>query len=353
VSSADAVHAVSLILTHDSGTYYLKRPQDFAPSEYADVLQLSAAGDWLGLFRKSRVLIKPERSAPSLTPPFNLDVNAWDLYAPGTAYFVPVNEYTFMYINGLLEFLNETMRLFVVDERKRFRPAGLASFAGRRGHLDDSSASGRTLTIERLEQILQSVVLVEQGMVLQNLGLTAHAMGIGGFPNFAGHEFAWFEALGFRRQTMGMLEYLGADPATRLLGGLLGKNQPVHFPVGLEADGRSLLAAYCPPNYPSMEAAVHAVVERKWGASGLFGAQPPSNAWRDTQAVARAGARPSERTIAAVVAYCEYLFRTYGRFPVYPAPFKTNVGFQCGHLDLGFYAAHYRSEVIPQHFHER
>lgn len=350
VSSADAVHAVAVFLTGDEGTYYLKRPQDFTTAEYREILELSASQNVLELFRKSRVLVKPGRAAPPLTPPFNLDVNQWDLYAPGTSYFVPVNDYTYMYINGLLEFLNDTMRIFVVDERKNFRPAGLAPFAGKRGHLDDSTAAGKTITVERLEQILQSVVLVEQGMILQNLGLAAHALGIGGFPNFAGHEFAWFEALGFRRREMGTLDYLGANAATRLFGSLMGKNPPIQFPIGLELAGRPVLRPYCPPHYSSMEAAVHAVVERKWGADGLFENGASASAWRDAKPIAAAGKRPSARTIAATVSYCEYLWRTYGRFPVYPAPYKTSVGFQCGHLDLAFYDRYYRSGVITDDF---
>lgn len=354
VSSADAVHSVAVFVTNDAGTHYLKRPQDFRPEEYAEILQLSAAEDLVALFRKSRVQIKPERAAPPLAPPFNLDVNQWDLYAPGTTYFVPVNDYTFMYINGLLEFLNETMRIFVVDERKGFRPAGLAGFAGKRGHLDDTTAAGKTITIERLEQILQSVVLVEQGMVLQNLGLAAHALGLGGFPNFAGHEFAWFEALGFRCQQRGMLDYLGAPLITRIGAKLMGKNVPVAFPVGLEVDGRPVLQAYCPPYFASMADAVHAVIERKWGAGGMFDAAGVrASAWREPAAIAKAGARPSERTIAATISYCEYLHRTYGRFPVYPAPYKTGVGFQCGRLDLGFYDKYYRRDVITEEFQPR
>lgn len=350
VSSADAVHAVSVFVTNDEGTYYLKRPQDFSSDEYAEAVRLSANRDLVGLFRKSRVLLKAGRTAPPVAPPYNLDVNRWDLYAPGTTYFVPVNDYTYMYINGLLEFLNETMRIFVVDERRGFRPAGLAAFAGKRGHLDDTVSAGKTITIERLEQILQGVVIVEQGMMLQNLGLTAHAMGLGGFPNYAGHEFAWFDALDFRRQTMGTLDYLGATRATKLFGSLLGKNPPVHFPVGLEVDGRPLLRAYCPPYFPTMEEAVHAVVERKWGRQGLFGEGAKASAWLDPQAIAKAGARPSEQTIAATVAYCEYLFRTYGRFPAYAPPYKTNVGFQCGHLDREFYDKFYGRHALPEHW---
>ena len=35
-----------------------------------------------------------------------------------------------------------------------------------------------------------------------------------------------------------------------------------------------------------------------------------------------------------------------GRFPAYPAPFRTSVGFQAAHLDLGFYEKFYRPEAL-------
>ena len=117
-------------------------------------------------------------------------------------------------------------------------------------------------------------------------------------------------------------------------------------------NGQMILKPYCPPHYTNMEAAVYSVIERKWGKEGLFGTGTKESAWKDPAAISKAGTRPSQRTIDATVAYCEYLFKTYGRFPVYPAPYKTNVGFQCAHLDTEFYETHYRSGVLPEHFHQ-
>lgn len=42
----------------------------------------------------------------------------------------------------------------------------------------------------------------------------------------------------------------------------------------------------------------------------------------------------------------DYVYETYGRFPAYPAPFRTSVGFQAAHLDLGFYEKFYRPEAL-------
>ena len=354
VGSADAVQAVSVVISSDDGTWLLKRPQDFARTEYPELVALAQRGALTELYRKSRVKLDDKRLAPPLTVPKNLDVNQWDMYRPGTSYFVPVNEYTYMYINGLLEFLNETMGVFVVDERASFRPAGVAKFAkSRGGHLVDDPHAQRTLTIERIESLVHSVVQVEHGMMLQNLGLMAQAMGIGGFPNFAGHEFAWFEALGFRMREMTTMQYLGAGRVLRTLAGALGKDPKLQFPVGLERDGNVLLKPYCPPYYPSMEAAVRAVVEHKFGASGVFRgalAGPSGGAWVDAakSKIGAASGDLSERAVETVIAYATYIWDTYGRFPAYPAPFRTSVGFQAAHLDAAFYDKFYRPEALSE-----
>jgi hypothetical protein len=347
VGSADAVQAVSVVVSTDGATYLLRRPQDFEAAELPDLLQMVKSGALTDLFRRSRVKLADRRLCPPLDVPKNLDVNQWDMYRPGTAYFVPINEYTYMYINGVLEFLNETMGVFVVDERAGFRPAGLGRFAkSRGGHLHDDPHARRTLTVERLESLLHSVIQIEQGMMLQNLGLMAHAMGLGGFPNFAGHELAWFEALGFRMQPTTTLEFLGAGRLVRTVATLLGRNPSLEYPVGLERGGEVLLKPYAPPYYPTMEAAVNAVVERKFGVGGVFRGGVARSAWLAPQAISDASAPISRATIDAVIAYCSYIHETYGRFPAYPAPFRTSVGFQAAHLDADFYDRFYRPEAL-------
>ena len=32
---------------------------------------------------------------------FNINANRWSAHAPGTSYFLPINDLTFMYVNGL------------------------------------------------------------------------------------------------------------------------------------------------------------------------------------------------------------------------------------------------------------
>jgi hypothetical protein len=253
-----------------------------------------------------------------------------------------------MYINGLLEILNEDTGVFLLDERNGFRPAGLAKFArSRGGHLDDDPHNFRVATIRQVEQFVTEFVTVEQGMVHQNLGLMAQALGLGGFPNFANHEFGWFQALGFRMGEMPASRYLGAGPVVSFGMKLLKKNPVVPYPLGLERNGEVLLKPFCPPYYNSMADAVRAVVELKFGARGIFRGDAQGSAWSKHGEVVNAVPPVGETAIAATTAYCEYVWERYGRFPVYMPPYRTVLGFQACQLDREFYKKFYQPEALP------
>jgi hypothetical protein len=183
-------------------------------------------------------------------------------------------------------------------------------------------------------------------MMLQNLGLMAQALGLGGFPNFANHEFGWFQALGFRMQQMPASQYLGAGPLVATAMKLLGRDVPVPYPVGLETTNEVLLKPFCPPYYRSMTEAVKAVAELKFGANGIFRGNPAGSAWANEATITQQVPALSESAISATAAYCEYLWRRYGRFPVYLTPYRTVLGFQACHLDVEFYDRFYRPEAL-------
>ncbi len=348
-ASGDAIATVSVVVANEEATYLLKRPRDFERRELPELFDLARRGDFVELYRRSRVKILDGRASPPLHPFFNLDVNRWSLYDPASTYFLPVNELTFLYINGVLEILGESTGAFIVDERRHFKPAGLKKFArSKGGHLHDDPNDERALTIQQLETLVTEFVTVEQGMVLQNLSLMAQALGLGGFPHWAAHPFGWLEALGFSTRRMRGSRYLGAGRLLGALARLVGKDPEVVLAEGLERDGRPLLAPYCPPWYESMEAAVRAVVEYKFGAEGVFRAGTAASAWREPERIAESAKPPSAAAIDATIAYCEYVWRRYGRFPAYPPPFRTVLGFQAGHVDVDFYDRHYRPEVLSE-----
>jgi hypothetical protein len=349
VASPDAINTVSVFVTNDEATYLLRRPQDFEPGEIPTLVELAGRGELVDLYRRSRIKISEGRSAPPVEPAYNFNINRWALYAPGSTYLLPVQEMTAIYINAMLEAFDEEMAIFVLDERANFRPAGISRFArSKGGHLNNDTSSGRLATIQALEASLAEACAIEQGMVLQNIALMGQALGLGGYPNFARHEYGWFEALGFRMGGMPASQYLGANRLISTTLRLLGRDRRVPYPLGLERDGEVLLKPYCPPYYPSMEVAVQDFVRRKFGAQGVFRGGARTSGWQDPDAKTAEIPAPSDAAIAATVAYCEYIYDRYGRFPAYSAPFRTVLGHQATHVDEEFYDRFYRPEALSE-----
>ncbi len=164
----------------------------------------------------------------------------------------------------------------------------------------------------------------------------------------AAHPFGWLKALGFRMRQIRGSRYLAMPRLLGALARLLGKDPPVGYALGLEKDGQPLLTPYCPPWMPSMEAAVRAVVELKFGKEGVFRGGVKHSAWKDPSRVAGAAQEPSPEAIDATVAFCDYVYRRYGRFPAYPPPFRTVLGYQASHVDVEFYDRFYRSEALSE-----
>ena len=336
VASGDAIQTVSVFVTHDDATYLLKRPRDFAPSEIPELVKLARSGELTELYRRSRVKIRDTRVKPPLHPMYNLSVNQWSLYDEASTYFLPVGELTLLYINGVMEILGEETGAFIVDERASFRPAGLGRFArSKGGHLNDDPSHERVLTIQQLESLVTEFVTIEQGMVMQNLGLMTQAMGLGGFPHWAAHPFGWLEALGFDMQQISASKYLGmhrTNPLLAFLARLVGKDTSVGHAVSLVKDGEPLLTPYCPPYHASMEAAVRSIVDFKFGDDGLYRGGIKGSAWSEPSRVAEAAPGAEREAVDATIAYCDYVYRRYGRFPAYQPPFRTVLGFQASHL---------------------
>jgi len=349
IASGDALQTVALVVTNDEATYLIRRPRELPAKEIPELIELGRRGAFSELYRRYRVKIKDGRASTPSEPLFNINANQWSAHARGTSYFLPVNDLTFMYVNGLLEIFNEATGAFIVDERNDFRPAGLGRFArSRGGHLEDDPHKGRVATIRQVEQFVNEFVTVEQGMMLQNLGLMAQALGLGGFPNFANHEFGWFQALDFRMQQMPASRYLGAGRLAALAMKFLKRDPLVPYPVGLERNGEVLLKPFCPPHFKSMREAVEAVVELKFGARGVFRDPVGPSAWGRHDEVTRQIPVISDAAINATVAYCEYVWDRYGRFPAYMPPYRTVLGFQACHLDAEFYDRFYRPEVLSE-----
>jgi hypothetical protein len=198
-----------------------------------------------------------------------------------------------------------------------------------------------------METALLESMATEHGMVLQNLALMTEALGLGGFPNFARHEYGWFKAAGFRMHSMLASRYAGAPRVLSALARAFGRDPLLAYPIGLEMDTRVLLKPFCPPYYKSMEDAVRAFVETKFGPDGTYRGGAQQSAWRDAASCTAKIPAPSAAALQATIGYCDYVFRRYGRFPAYTAPFRTIIGFQVCRVDVGFYVRFYDPDALP------
>ncbi|WP_447977339.1 hypothetical protein [Candidatus Nitrospira bockiana] len=350
VASGHALHYVIVFVINDDGVWMVKRPQDFPSSEIPGLIEDARAGRFVDLYERSRIRIADRRLDVPRREPFVPSFNKWSANVPGTTYFLPVNEFSADYINVLLAAFSEEFGYFIVDERRGFRPAGIGAFArSRGGHLSDDPRDGLVATIGFFETWLYEFAAIEQGGILQNLGLMTQALGLGGFPHFAAHPFSWFTALGFRLDPLPFSRTIGAGPLTKGLLKLLGKDVPVPTAVGLEQAGSVLIRPYCPPYYRTMEEAVLSFVESKYApGSGTFRDGGVATGWKDGSAIQAGIPRYSDRAIAATIAYCEYVYRRYGRFPAYSGPFRTILAYQAHHLDPAFYDRYYRPGALSE-----
>jgi len=353
VGSADSVHSVAVCVINDDGAWLLKRPQDYPR---ADIPGLTAAGRehrFVELYEKSRQRISDHRLDVPHETQVVMPFNKWAANAPGTTYYVPVAEMTSLYINLMLMLFDEDLACCLIDERNGFRPAGVGKFTqSKGGYLHDDPSKGRYLiTIGYIESYLSELTTIEQGMMLQNLALMTEALGLGGFPHFAGHPFLWLQALGFKMQVLPFTRTVGASRLTRLMAKLLKKEQPYPTALGLERNGEVLMKPFCPPYYRNMEEAVLAFLDQKYApGTGVYKDGRGTCMWKDGAAVQAGIGRYSQRAVEATIAYCDYVYRRYGRFPAAYGAFHTVLAYQAHHVDTAFYDRFYRPEILsPLH----
>ena len=344
-SSADAVATVTLVIINDEGTYLLPRPQDLDPAQFEALVGLNRDHRFGEAYRQMRVTLREGRSEIPREVPFTPPFNKWSANIPGATYFVPVTEVTALYLTILFAALGEEFAYFFHDDKDRLTSAaGIGRFGrSKGGHLLDDVHDGRVGTIDEIETYLLEICGFEQGLMIQNIALATEALGLGGFPHYAAHRFAWTKSLGFRMRDRTFAQVLHKGFLGTLLMRLLGKNVTIPQAIGLEHDGRTLIKPFAPPYYPTMADAVRAFVDYKFApGTGFFRDSVRPSPWRDPAAVQATIPPYTQANIDAVIAYCEYVFGHYGQFPANVGPIRTLMAFQAHHIDTAFYDRFYR-----------
>jgi hypothetical protein len=352
--SPDNAQGTHFFLINDSGTYFLRKlppPQDSAgqASAYDEQALLERAAQAKVKLLDHRIdVAEGDRDFPAY-----LDSNRFLSNLPGTTVLFPVVDLSRQYVNGLMYLLTqpEGARPALVDDRNFYRSAGVKKWV-EKGFLNEDIKLP-------LGAIYSMRTQIEADLLLQNLMLTADAMGLG----------AWIHAsitppvlLGdpkFRPRYGPMLGFDWSTPTWRLAD--IARWQ-VPLPryadlrataTGLRHDGELLIKATCPPNYPTMAEAVDSVVADKFGPKGIYsdeGLFERIYAGEFGRQYLDQASDYSADVIACTRDICTYIYDTHGRFPAHCDTIHVpGVWLQVHHVEDGYYERFFRNGLTDAH----
>lgn len=347
--SPDNAQGTHFFMINDTGTYYLRKlpPAPDRPFDAATLIDRA---------RQARVRVLDHRldvAEGKRDFPAYLDSNRFLSNIPGTTVFLPVVDLSHQYINALMYLLTQPdgARPVILDDRNFYRPAGVRKWV-RNGFLN----ADIKLPLGALGPMRTQI---EADLLLQNMMLVADAMGLG----------AWIHA------TINPLIALGDPKFSRAYGRMLGfdfvtpRFRPADIlrwqiplpkyasarshPVGLRAGGEHLIKAACPPNYPSMQKAVDAVVAGKFGPNGIY---------TDRDLFARIykgdygqrylteASAYDQRVIDCARDICTYIHDTHGRFPAHAdAIHVPGIWLQTHHIEPEYYERFFVNGTTDAH----
>lgn len=349
--SPDNAQGTSFFLINDTGTYFLTKlpPPDDGRSVFdADALLARAAQAKVKLLDHRIDVPGGNRDFPAY-----LDSNRFLSNLPGTTILLPVVDLSRQYINGLMYLLTQPdgARPTIVDDRNFYRMAGVKQWV-RSGFLNkDIKLPLGTVWSMRTQ--------IEADLLVQNLMLTADAMGLGawihaslappvllGDPKFRGSygpmlDFDWtipkWKPADILRWQVPLPRYADARANA----------------IGLRHNGEHLIKAMCPPNYASMAEAVDVVVADKFGPDGIYADQGLFERIYGGDFGARY-LREASNYAADVIActrdICTYIYETHGRFPAHCDTIHVpGIWLQAHHVETGYYEKFFRSGLSEDH----
>jgi hypothetical protein len=321
----------ALFFTNDSGSYVID-PAGVRASKLREIEAMDERENILSLYQRHRKHLAAGRLAiPRRMPPL-FGHNMWDCNMPGSTLFMPVCDVSLSLIGLIICLVDGEAGRYVrgqgggvniVDDRRGFRPPGTEPWA-KSGLLDKA----KTMPLSILERQACYFMFSEPAVICQNIFLATEALGVGGWMHCGFLSLEVMQALGFR-----MVDPVGAPAFAN--------------PVGLDG----VFEGFCPPYYPSMDAAVDAVVARlsRKGAP----AAPPLSSRPPPYVMPDADFRGdlveiSDAGIACTKAVCNYIYDTYGRFPASVDTMQLMWFMQAHHLDLDYYAKFFHPAACGQ-----
>lgn len=287
-----------LFFTNDEGVFYYKADatDEIIPRERVRIGTLEDRKKILEDYEKNTIKLKEGRidiPREAIGSAFESMVNL-----PGTTLFMPIADTTREYINLLFTGLAQ-FRWQLWDEVKN-EPAGVGKW------IDNGFLNGSRMTIAQYDSMLPWLCNLEAGMAMQNVSLAATAMGLGSFMMHTIDLPTVMRSLNMR------FEQIKAESSP-----LATVN-----PVGIDG----ILEGYCPP-YRTVEKAVEAIADMKWGDEGIYG----------KKGLSLPKPQMYETIVEITKSYCSYVYERYGRIPKYRDAMFIPILAQVHHIDTGFY----------------
>lgn len=348
--SPDNAQGTHFFMINDTGTYYLRKLPP-APQEPFDAETLAARA------AQSKVKVLDHRlDVPQNRRDFPayLDSNRFLSNLAGTTVFFPVVDLSHQYINALMYLLTQPdgARPTLLDDRNFYRPAGVKKWV-ENGFLN----ADLKLPLGALGPMRTQI---EADLLLQNLMLTAEAMGLGAWIHASINPQIALGDPKFSRAYGRMLGFTFVTPRWRLAD-LWRWHVPLpkyanlrSHPVGLTSkEGETLIAAACPPAHKSMADAVDSVIRSKFGTGGIYTDKDVfTRIYKEDygQRYLAEASEYEERVIDCARDICEYVIRTHRRFPAHTdAIHVPGIWLQAHHVEREYYERFFVNGLTDAH----
>ncbi|MFI6560510.1 hypothetical protein [Streptomyces sp. NPDC050534] len=348
--SPDNAQGTHFFMINDTGTYYLRKLPP-APQEPFGAETLVARADQAKVKVLDHRLDVPQNKRDF---PAYLDSNRFLSNLTGTTVFFPVVDLSHQYINALMYLLTQPdgARPTLVDDRNFYRPAGVKKW------VDNGFLNGDLkLPLGALGPMRTQI---EADLLLQNLMLTAEAMGLGAWIHASINPQIALGDPKFSRTYGRMLGFTFVTPRWRLAD-IWRWHVPLpkyatlrSHPVGLTSpEGEPLIAAACPPAHKSMSDAVDSVISSKFGTGGTYTDKDVfTRIYKEDygQRYLAEASEYEERVIDCARDICEYVIRTHRRFPAHTdAIHVPGIWLQTHHVEREYYERYFVHGLTETH----
>jgi len=315
--SACGAHGTELFYTNDEGVYLLKL-REAQPTKMQEYAGKSDRDKLVQFVRDNRIQIFEGRlDIPRNTGAIS-SFNLWNMNMPGSTLFMPVSDITEEYINVIM--LYADFGQYIIDDRNGNRPTISEKWI-KEGWVDTP------VPLTMIEtSMFAAIGGAEGGFIGHNITLALQAMGLGGWLFGGATPFV----------------IMGGTPTGRGLGFRFEANpkDPNGFPAPVGVDGG--FESYRPPYYKNMDAAVDAIVARKFGANGTFNPFSDKLApFKNRPDFLRQIPRTPEKSIEITKETCRYIWDNFGTFPAVVPPMALLYYIQAQHCELEFYDKYY------------